>query len=85
MTSLQSINQLPTLPPELWIAITGYVCQLTTSHDLAYLWTGYRNISKLFQQQVDRVFIAKHLPKTRIQFNLGKNHVMIVAPVPMAN
>lgn len=76
MTSLQPTRRLPTLPPELWIAIAGYVCQLTKSHDLAYLWTEYRSVSKLFQQQVERVFIAKHLPKTRIEFHLGKNHVM---------
>ena len=73
MTSLQPTRRLPTLPPELWIAIAGHVCQLT---NLAYLWTEYRSVSKSFQQQVERVFIAKHLPKTRIEFHIGKNHVM---------
>lgn len=73
MTSVKrSLQPPPCLPLELWIGIIGCICQFITCDDLTYLWTECRNISKLFRQEVERVFVAKHLPKTRIQFNLGK-------------
>lgn len=81
----QSSLQLPSLPPELWICIIRHLCQCSNAqaHDLAYLWTECRNISKLFRQEVDRTFIAKYLPTTRIQFNLpGKKHVVALHQSP---
>lgn len=78
---------LPTLPLELWIVIIGYLCQFTKRHDLAYLWTECRNISTLFRQEIERLFIAKYLSKTRVEFNLlGMIHVLRFARVTlMAN
>lgn len=66
-------RSLPSLPPELWIGIIRCLCQ-NPKGDLAYLWTECRDISKLFRNEVERFFVSKYLPKTRIQFKIGKNH-----------
>lgn len=87
MTSSISSVRLPSLPTELFIGIIGHFCQYTKDHDPAYLWTEGRNVSKLFRQKIERLFIAKFLRKTWIQFHfLGKNHVLVFLTVAlMAN
>ncbi|MCJ1470416.1 hypothetical protein MMC07_009061 [Pseudocyphellaria aurata] len=75
MTSLHSSLQPPSIPPEIWDAVASHLCHNIKCHDLAYQWTECRNISRQFRQAVEREFAAKHLPKTSVQFNLGKNHM----------
>jgi hypothetical protein len=59
---------MPVLPADVWRIVFSVFKE---DHDLAHLWTGCRNVSKLFIDEVEHVFKTKHLPKTSIAFDLG--------------
>ena len=51
------------LPPELWSMVLHNFRSLTTQDDLIYSWTECRHVSNLFEEEIQTLFLLKHLPK----------------------
>ncbi|PMD33763.1 hypothetical protein L207DRAFT_639165 [Hyaloscypha variabilis F] len=57
------------LPNELWIRILQ---NLDNDEDIAELWTTCRHVCTAFKRVVESICRDRHLPKTRLNFRLGR-------------
>ncbi|KAK6860387.1 hypothetical protein PG995_004023 [Apiospora arundinis] len=63
----------PHLPLELWTRIIGYI---TDCRYLPRVWLNCRRISHTFKAATETAFITKHLPHTRIEFDIDNSHTL---------
>jgi hypothetical protein len=63
-----------TLPNELWIRVLQ---DLDNEEDIAVLWTTCRHVCTAFKDATESIFRERHLPKTRINFDLGKKAYLL--------
>jgi hypothetical protein len=69
-------EQTATLPNEIWIRVLQ---NLDNDESIADLWTTCRHVCTAFKDATESIFRERHLPKTRINFNLGKKaHPLLI-------
>ncbi len=75
--AVESFNTLSTtsqarLLPELWAMTINSMRDRKSQAELAYLWTTVRRVSKLFEQEIEKLFREVHLGKKWIHADCGK-------------
>ena len=65
----------PSLPAEIWHQVFNNV---DTNSGLQHLWTSGRRVSRMFKDEIEQIFLAKHLQNTRLWF--GLTHAFSFAP-----
>jgi len=64
-------HQAAALPNELWIRVLQ---NLDDDDGIAELWA-CRHVCTAFKDATESIFRDRHLPKTRLNFNLGKKAI----------
>ncbi|MCJ1456679.1 hypothetical protein MMC28_007042 [Mycoblastus sanguinarius] len=67
---------LPALPAEIWRMV--FLALGTEYDDLIYQWTECRHVSRSFKEDIEHIFLSKHLPMISILFHV--NFKLEVAP-----
>lgn len=60
----------PIFPVEVWSTVFS---NFKKDQDLVHLWTDCRHVCRQFRDDVERIFISKHLKKTTIDFDCGRS------------
>lgn len=60
-------------PTEIWSMTLEYLRERKTQEDLTYLWTTVRHVSKVFRDEIEKLFVEKHMGKTWLHADCGKS------------